>query len=171
MTGPLKSLARHCYLKKHVAKNDRKDSISPDGMSTATIFIDGTMQGTVELIEKIHSFFSGMGIRASVYALLFDSSKPYSNHAIDAVFISHRDINWYGRIKTSKAPTDGDLFISLLSENLFAIECAVKCSGAALKIGCCQEISKAFDIFISGFGGLPQNETFTEISKLLQKIK
>lgn len=138
-------------------------------ITKAVVFVDGCMDDCESVLKDIDAFFSVKGIKYKAFALNL-AGNGYSGELAQKLY--PHDLNWFGRIKTSrktpKIKYDEDLFISLLeSPECFAALQAAVSSNARFKLGRFRD--STFDVVISGGEGAQQS-AFKTISNLLTKV-
>lgn len=162
-----------------ILRRKRHDSDTVTGfyplsqIESAAVWIDASKAGVAELVSEIQDFFNSRNIRVKIYALNLEELTFFREDTVDASFFHESDINWFGCIKKrKKTPAidyDVDLFISMIAEDLYAIEDAALCSKAKMRIG--RLPKKYYDITVSGQVQAGGSEVFKTLSNLLIKVK
>lgn len=103
--------------------------------------------------------------------------KVHSDPADGAILLRPKDLNWTGRVrsskKTPKTDRGEDLFISLFEEDPYAVEYAARCSRARFKAGRRQLSPEVYDFVIMTPDGEVRSpaEAFAEMLRMMNKIK
>jgi len=172
MVTLLKYLARH--IRRRRVKTILATWLLPlSSIKRVAVWVDGSSSDVVDVVNEIHAFFGPRGKKVKVYCLNLNENKYFREDIINATFLHKSDINWYGCFKNGKNnPTidrNIDLFISLYPREHYAIEDALLCSKARMRVG--RIPSKLYDFTISGAENNTDIEIFRMITNLLTIIK
>lgn len=172
--GFIKDLARRRAIRRN--SSSVRTGIEPlSNISRVKIFLDAAGQDCVSCITAINAYFKPKGIETDIYVLSF-GEQVISEGTIKATFYHKRDINWYGRISTGKRTIQmeesEDMFLSLIPDDIFAVELAARSSNARFKAGRFQKKGNLYDLVVTDRDGVTatQSIAFTQITEILDKI-
>jgi hypothetical protein len=173
----VKNLFRRHSLKKY-ASTEGTGLMPLSQVRSAVAFIDVVDTSFNECKQALLAFFKDNNIKGDIF--FFDFRKlDQGERLITSITttVLKKDLNWFGKPSQEKVNLmlegEPDLFISLIPNADFPIEFMAKCSRAHFKAGRVPLPGNVFDLVVSDPAGrsLSEAEFFTELYKLLQRIK
>ncbi len=175
--GFIKNIFRRKFLKK-VSSANATGLLPLHKIHSAAIIIDSEEPASDECKEKVQAWFKANGIRTTFFFLDFSkvNEDERQTTSLNNTLLK-KDLGWFGKPSREKmemiVEDNSDVFISLVDNSEFPIECLTKCAPARFKIGRRQLTGRTFDLVIenSPTQAFSASESFAEIAKYLETIK
>ena len=146
-----------------------KTAIAPlSKMKKAVVLLDSDDPQIEQTLKAIDKFFTPKGIEVKKYVFCFKEKKELTGCI--PVYSYNRGI--FGTIisRSKRVDRNVDMFISLLSPDIWLSRYEASCSKAEFKIGRAQIKKDIYDFVLTGSEGKSLNAVFLAIADILEKV-
>ena len=137
----------------------------------AVVFVDADEAGVEKLVGSVADYFSAKKIRAEIFALTADKTRPEIK---GAHLLGPRNLTLIGRPRHNKRTPivvlGEDLFVNLVAEGHFTAEYCAARSKALFKVGRASSSKNIYNVYVNS-DGHSAGEVFAQITGRLDTVK